>query len=126
MKRLLWGDIPANIENALRDYGPMTLPEIVLHVPGAPNDVRKALQRMIQLNKQRHPVGKRRVHVSGWTRDAEGVRQYPRAIYTLGHGENKPKPKAKPRNAVVRDWSAAKKARMKTNFVFNLAQSVRI
>lgn len=119
-KETPWGDIPAAIENTLRDFGPLTLPEIILHVPGTPNDVRKALQRMIQPNRQRHPVGQRRAHVSGWTRDAEGVRPYPRAIYALGHGENKPKPKAKPRRDVVRDWYARSTRRTTHNFVFNL------
>lgn len=121
-----WGDLPTAIEIALRDFGPMTAPELLLCVPGTPNEIRKALHRMLQIGIRRPPIGQRRVHISGWTRDAEGVRQYPRAIYALGHGENKPKPKGKSRRALVRDWEAAKKARLSTNFVFNLAQAVRV
>ena len=116
-----WGDIPASIENALRDYGPMTSAELVLYVPGLPNDIRKACQRMLKPSKRAVPVGQQRIHISGWTRDAEGQRDYPRAIYALGHGENKPKPKAKKRRDVVREWDQTTKARLRNNFVFNLA-----
>lgn len=115
-----WGDIPASIENALRDYGPMTAGEMVHYVPGLPNDVRKACQRMLKVNTRRHPVGEQRIHIKGWTHDTEGQRDYPRAIYALGHGENKPKPKAKKRKDVVRQWDQTTKARLRTNFVFNL------
>lgn len=115
-----WGDIPANIEKALRDYGPMTTAEMIPLVPGCPNDIRKACQRMMLPSKRSKPVGQQRIHISGWTRDAEGQRDYPRPIYALGHEENKPKPKAKKRRDVVREWDQTTKARLRTNFVFNL------
>lgn len=116
-----WGDIPATIENVLRDLGPMTVNEMLFNgVPGSPNDVRKAATRMNKVSTRRAPVGERRIHIVAWTRDAEGQREYPRPIYALGHGENKPKPKRKHRNAVVSDWYKANQMRKTHNFVFNL------
>lgn len=116
-----WGDIPATIENVLRELGPMTVNEMLFSgVPGTPNDVRKAAVRMSQISKRRHPIGERRIHITAWTRDAEGQREYPRPIYALGHGENKPKPRRKHRNAVVSDWYKANQMRKTHNFVFNL------
>lgn len=115
-----WGDIPATIEHVLREYGPMTAAELVHYVPGCPNDIRKACQRMLKPSKRREPVGQQRIHISGWTRDAEGQRDYPRAVYSIGHGVNKTKPARQRRKDVVRRWDQTTKVRMRTNFVFNL------
>ncbi|MFM6959524.1 MAG: hypothetical protein ACKOW0_00675 [Schleiferiaceae bacterium] len=120
MTDIPWGEIPANIEAALRAYGPMTLPELVLHVPGTPNDIRKALERMRKPSKRITPVGKKRVHIHGWTRDAEGVRPYPRAIYALGHGEDAPPMRRKSVKQVKAEWWARQSARTRKNFVFHL------
>ena len=115
-----WGDIPASIEAALRDYGPMTSASLVRYVPGAPNDVRKACQRMLKPSKRQLPLGEQRIHIIGWVYDEEGQRDYPRAVYTLGHGVNKPKPKRAKRKDTVRKWDQTVKTRLRTNFVFNL------
>lgn len=69
-------------------------------------------------------MGQRRVHVSGWTDDAEGLRRYPRPIYSVGHGENRPKPRRKSRNAVAKDYQRKVRTMRRSNFVFNLGLSV--
>lgn len=120
MKEVPWGDIPASIENALREYGPMTAAELCLYVPGLPNDIRKACARMATPSKRRVPVGKRRIHVTDWVYDVEGARKYPRPLYKLGHGSNKTKPARPPRNEVVKTWQRKVRKHQTHNFVFNL------
>lgn len=116
-----WGNIPATIENVLREIGPMTVAEMLFSgVPGTPNDVRKAAVRMSTISNRRQPIGQRRIHITGWTTDAEGQRTYPRPIYAIGHGENKPKPRRKARRVIVSEWYKTNKIRKTHNFVFNL------
>ena len=55
-----------------------------------------------------------------WVRCADGERDYPRAVYSIGPGVNKPRPRAKARKAVVADWHRNRTARQRMNFVFNL------
>lgn len=67
----------------------------------------------------------KRVYIVKYVFDHEGARRYPRAVYDIGDHEDARKPKADER-ANKRRYRAAKKVRMKANFVFNLAQPVRI
>lgn len=65
--------------------------------------------------------GIRRAHICAWRSDAPGERDYPRAIYKLGHGDNKPKPKANQR-LVKRRYRARKKARYANSSPFRMAE----
>ena len=121
-----WGAVSSAIERVLTLYGPMTVPEMMASgVPGDDNVVRKTAARMAQPSKRAAPIGERRAHVSAWIYDAEGARSYPRPVYTIGHGENKPRPKSSKnskagRNEVARKHQTARRARLRQNFVFNL------
>lgn len=123
-----WGSVSSAIERVLTLYGPMTVPEMMAAgVPGSDNVVRKSAACMAQPSKRAAPIGERRAHVSAWVYDAEGARSYPRPVYTIGHGENKPRPKSSKnskarRNEVARRHMTAKRTRMRQNFVFNLGR----
>lgn len=121
-----WGTLPEMIEALLKELGPMTVAELIAAgVPGASHTVRKTAGYMAQPSKRRKPVGERRIHITAWTYDAEGERPYPRPVYALGHGENKPKPATSvtsrvARNAIARKYQAARRKRLRGNFIFNL------
>lgn len=67
----------------------------------------------------------KRIYIVKYVFDHEGARRYPRAVYDIGDKPDAPKPKSDERQ-IKRRYRAAKKARLKANFVFNLAQSVRV
>jgi hypothetical protein len=115
-----WGDIPTSIEQALRDYGPMTACELANVVPVDVDTLSKTLRRMRDPSRRRIPLGERRVHVIEWTHDAEGRRSFPRPIYQLGHGENRPAPAPKTRASIVAQQRRRKVGKTRMNFVFNL------
>jgi hypothetical protein len=121
-----WGSVSSAIERVLTLYGSMTVPEMMAAgVPGHDNVVRGTAARMARPSKRVAPIGERRAHVSAWIYDAEGARSYPRPVYTIGHGDNKPRPKSSKnskarRNEVARKHQTAKRTRLRQNFVFNL------
>lgn len=115
-----WGHLPERVLDALYAYGPMTGREVA-QMLNLPNDlVNKTLRRMREPSKRQKPLGVRRVHISAWVTDAEGERKYPRPVYTLGHGPNKPQPKGASRNEIVRTYARKKRNMRRMNFVFNL------
>lgn len=126
MTRAPRGTIITAILEALRDFGPMTVVELCEHVPQVrAEDVRKTAARMAKPVKRGQGVGTRRIHVSAWTHDAEGLRKYPRPIYSMGDGDNKPRPPRINRNEIARNWMRKRRAQRRTNFVFNLAAPVK-
>lgn len=101
----------------LQEFGPMTSLEVWEHNKDIPRaDLRKALARLAEPTKQ----APQRVHISGWTRDAEGYRTYLRPIYSAGPGENAERPPAITRTEIARNWQRKRKTKIRTNFVFNL------
>ena len=80
MSKTNWGDLTEQILAALKDYGPMTRAEIEQHIGAKPYAIGGHISRMTRSYK----TVPQRIHISGYTRDAEGARSYLRAIYSLG------------------------------------------
>ena len=115
------GTARAVVFDALGEYGPMTMAE-VCEVTGI--DKYNSASILMGLNKP-SPRKPKRIYITKYVFDHEGARRYPRAVYDIGDKPDAPKPKSDER-LTKRRYRAAKKVRMKTNFVFNLAQSVRV
>lgn len=88
MSKANWGELTNLILAAVRDYGPMTRSEIEQHIGAKPYAIGGHISRMTRPTK----AVPQRLHISGYTRDAEGARLYLRAVYAYGPGDNKPKP----------------------------------
>jgi hypothetical protein len=115
------GSRRAAVYDALKDYGPMTMAE-VCDVTGLDKYNAAAILQGLNNASARKP---KRIYIVKYVFDHEGARRYPRAVYDIGDHEDARKPKADT-EATRRRYRAAKKARLKANFVFNLAQSVRV
>lgn len=115
------GSRRAEVFNAIKDYGAMTMAE-VCEVTGIDKYNAAAILQGLNNASARKP---KRIYIVKYVFDHEGARRYPRAVYDIGDKPDAPKPKADT-EATRRRYRAAKKARLKANFVFNLAQSVRV
>lgn len=88
MTKRNWGELIAKILLTLKEYGPMTRAEIQQHLGLTKYDFGGCLGRMCRSS----PLAPQRLHISGYTRDAEGAKRYIRPIYSYGPGENVKKP----------------------------------
>lgn len=88
MTKRNWGELTHLILKAVKDYGPMTRSEIEQHIGVETYSIGGYISRMSRPTKDTP----QRLHISGYTRDAEGARKYLRAIYSFGPGENAKKP----------------------------------
>lgn len=104
------------ILGALQDFGPLMCREIAELIGMHRDDVSMVLARLMRRGERK---GKR-IHISDWTRVFEGIRDYPRPVYSFGDGVDVKKPKPKPREAINKDRRARNRSRETTNFVFNL------
>jgi len=118
---VLSGSKRAVVFEALLEYGPMTMAELV-DTTGIDKYNAAAILQALCTPSSRKP---KRIYIERYVFDHEGARRYPRAVYAVGDKPDAAKPKSDAR-ATKRRYRAAKKTRMKANFVFNLAQSVRI
>jgi hypothetical protein len=111
-----WGNATDRILAALREHGPLTrvqaqqLAGIDKHTAG------QVFTRLLRVTKRSTQagleVGKRRAHISGWTSEHEGARDYLRAIYKLGDGKDAPRPKPKCMLKVKREYWKRRKQRL--------------
>lgn len=86
------GELTAKILDALRDFGPMTCAELCLHLQMRKEKIGAVLFRLMR-GGTRCP---KRVHVTAYVYDAEGMRRYPRGVFAFGNGVDAKKPKADP------------------------------
>ena len=98
----------------------MTGRELAEFIPVDPETISKALRRMREPSRRLKPLGVRRVHISAWTPDVEGQRNYPRPIYSAGDGKNKARPRKKSRNEIARANARKNRNLTRMNFVFNM------
>lgn len=105
---------------AIKDYGPMTQAEIT-EVTGIDPHFLSALMRKLSGPTKKKP---QRVHIIRWVYDQPGARNYPRAVYALGLGSNRKKPKMTYAEH-SRNYRERRKSILKTSSVFNLAVPLR-
>lgn len=103
--------IEDDIVAALNEIGDLSSFELSQALPHRrPEDVRHRLSRMWRTEK---------VHVVAWIYDAEGGRTYPRAVYRLGPGKDKTKPKRLTKSECTQRYAARKK--LKVASIFDMA-----
>lgn len=115
------GSKRAVVFDALDDYGPMTMAELV-DLTGIDKHNAAAILKGLCTPSARKV---KRVYIERYVFDHEGARRYPRAVYAVGDKPDAVRPKSNYK-ATRQRYREAKKVRLKANFVFNLAQSVRV
>lgn len=95
---------------ALREFGPMTTRDLAAHLGVTLHAVNRALKVL--------RATPRRVRVHSWTREADGSRQYLRAVHATGNKPDAPKPPA--RKVTGAEHRAVKNARFKSSSIFRL------
>lgn len=111
-----WGELTNMILDAVKDYGPMTRAEIENHIGVENYEIGGYISRMTRAQKKIP----QRLHICGYTRDQEGARQYLRAIYAYGPGQNKKKPENH-RNRQRTEYYKMQINRVRNASVFNLS-----
>lgn len=115
MSKTNWGELTEQILQAVKEYGPMTRAEIEQHI----GVKRYAIGGYIARMTRPHKTIPQRLHISGYTRDAEGARTYLRPIYSLGPGDNKPRPSGYDNKARAAFYKM-QEDRIRNSSVFNL------
>lgn len=118
--KLEWGALSVEILRLLTECGPMTRSEICMHIGRDKEEIASCVSR---LARQTPRAGKR-IHVVDYVWDMEGERRYPRAVYALGSGKDKARPKPDPLEVKRRYW-ARRKGRLTANSVFHLGMTRR-
>ncbi|WOB06539.1 winged helix-turn-helix domain-containing protein [Piscinibacter gummiphilus] len=114
----------SKIISALERCGQMSQAELRKETGLGQNSVNSTIGRLHSYN-WRDDV-EYSVHIADWTHEAEGTdRKYPRAVYKLGHGIDKPKPKPPSKQQVWRDWRARQKAKAASVFVAGIGHRRR-
>lgn len=105
---------------SLEQDGPQTRAELEISC-GIPKDNIAAV--ISRLNKRTAKMGKR-IHIIDYTHESEtSQRDYPRAIYAVGDGEDAKKPKPKTRKEIRNKYDAKVRNKFRMNSVFNLAMN---
>lgn len=115
MSKTNWGELTEQILQAVKEYGPMTRAEIEQHI----GVKRYAIGGYISRMTRSYKTVPQRLHISGYTRDAEGARPYLRAIYSYGPGDNKQKPPGY-NNKARSAYYKMQIDQVRNSFVFNL------
>ena len=118
--RAAFGEVTANMLKALQDIGPMTCIEICRHLGLPKEKVGAILSRL----KEASPQVPQRVHIKAYVYDAEGMRRYPRAVYTLGPGKHAKKPKSDIK-ANRRRYEDKKKRRVNSVWMLGMSRNQR-
>jgi len=105
----------------LAEFGTVTLMQIV-DDSGIDKCTVSAALRTMNRGSVRIPQV---IYIKKWTQVHEGSKRYPRAVYALGVLPDAGRPKPNTRANRVR-YVQSKTRRLTTNFVFNLANSVRM
>ena len=113
-----YGSTAKKILELLEDLGPMTAVELFRELNIGRRDASAVVTRLRRPTK----TMPKRIYVTGWTEDAEGLRRYPRAILAIGDKPDKERSRA-PRSIVRRRSEEGKRMRNTANSVFNLATS---
>jgi len=117
-----FGELVSRIQKALAELGRMTGAELCQELEVSKSDLSAVISRMHRASK----TLPKRLHIVGYIHEHEThERRYPRAIYALGDGIDKPKPKTS-RKEIVRRYASNKRKRFTGNSVFNLGLTRRV
>jgi hypothetical protein len=105
----------------LTENGPSTMAQVVEDT-GVP---KANLSAAIKDMRYGSPRVERCIYIKKWVQIQEGARRYPRPLWALGTEKDAPKPKPKPQENATR-WRRKKRTLLRTNFVFNLANNVKL
>ena len=117
MTRAGWGSVAASILAALDEQGPMSRAEIAKALGMERTAVSAIITRM-RMPTKKFP---KRIYISTYVYEADGLRYYPRAVYALGDKKDARKPKAS-RLEVRRRYDQRVRMRMTGNSIFNWGQ----
>jgi hypothetical protein len=102
--------------DALKEFGRMTAQEFADWADISRYDAHAVLIRM----NKRTKAGEKRIHIVDWVYAHDGARRYPRPVFVLGDGRDKPKPKPDVK-AIRARYEANKNKKFRMNSVFNMA-----
>lgn len=118
MTRKKHGVSTGAIISSLERNGPQTRAELEVSCNIDKLNISAVISR---LNKN-NPRIEKRIHIIGYTNEAEGSsREYPRAIYAAGNGEDAKKPKPKSRKEIRNKYDSKVRNKFRMNSVFNMA-----
>ena len=115
-----WGELTWQVLHMLHEIGPMTRAEICVYLGQDKDKVSSIVSRLATDS----PKAGKRIYVCDYVYDMEGERRYPRAVYAIGGGRDKPRPKPDPLEVKRRYW-ARRKALLTANSVFHLGMTRR-
>lgn len=87
--KLIHGELTAMILSTLADDGPQTLQDLATQLGLPALQIGAVMHRLRQATPQRE----KRVHILRWEYEQIGQKRYPRALYALGDGQCRKKPK---------------------------------
>lgn len=121
---LAWGNISDRIVLTLEEHGRCTTSELADLLDYDMTKMRSVLARLRKVQKRGPYAGTRRIYIAGWVYDAEGEREYPRAVYARGPGRDVPKPAPKPREVLIERYKEKMRVRRASTSVFNFGKLV--
>lgn len=113
-----YGDTTDLILRKLEEEGPMTRAELCASLGMGHDYVSAVLTRLSRASK----TLPKRVHIVGYAEDAVGKRRYPRAVYAIGDGQDKKRPRPD-KKAVRRRYEENKRKLITGASVFNLGMN---
>lgn len=120
MTRKKHGVSTGAIISSLERNGPQTRAELEVSCKIDKLNISAVISR---LNKD-NPRIEKRIHIIGYTNESEGsAREYPRAIYAAGNGQDAKKPKPKSRKEIRNKYDSKVRNRFRMNSVFNMGLS---
>ena len=111
-----YGEVTTKIIVALSKFGPMTAIEIAFKTGLPSNSINAVLSRM-STDTPRIP---KRLYICDWQREIPGQRNILRAVYEIGDKPDAKRPKPLTSLESTRNYRARKRARTRTNSVFNI------
>jgi hypothetical protein len=114
-----WGMLAERVLTAIAELGPMTRAELCQHLSHDAASVSSVLTRL----RKETPQRPQRLYVSGWVYDHEGMREYPRAQFSLGAEPDVKLRRRMTKRELHSSLQTTYFVRMKTASVFNLGMT---
>jgi hypothetical protein len=114
-----WGNLSERVLTAIAELGPMTRAELCQHLSHDAASLSSVIARL----RKETPQRPQRLYVSGWVYDHEGMREYPRAQFSLGAEPDVKLRRRMTKRELHSSLQATYHTRMKTASVFNLGMT---